>query len=128
MEPLVADAEVVTDLVQDGDPDLLQQVVPRRAVAGERAAEDVDVVRQVAQPVARVAGGEGDTDIQPEQAGDATGRRLVLDRDRDVLQPVEQLLRDQVQRVGGRLLELLPGHRDGHGSAPFGWWPAPSRR
>ena len=73
VQPVVVDAEVVGDLVHDGDADLLDDLVLGLAHRQRGVAEDRDPVR--APPsVAAVALGERDAVVEPEQVG-VVGRR-----------------------------------------------------
>src|SRR5437867_13257648 len=81
-EALVADAEVVRDLVQHHAPDLTAQALAVVAVVPlERAAVDRDLVRRDSRVAARPAG-EGNALVEAEQR--LPVRRLVLDDDLDV--------------------------------------------
>src|SRR5208282_686336 len=79
-EPVVVDAEMVGDLVDDGPADLAGDLPLGPAGRADRPAVDGDAVRQHAG-VLRGAAGERDALVQPEQAGRS---RAVLDRHRDV--------------------------------------------
>src|SRR5436190_9419001 len=103
-QPVVADPEVVGDLVQDDPPDLRLQ--ERWVVAVqplEREPVDRDLVRRHAGVAGRPAR-ERDPLVQPEQRH--SGRRLVLDHDRDVRHRLVQVGRQRVDRGLHRLLEL----------------------
>ena len=90
VQPGFVDAEVVGELVQDGDADLLLE--RRRVVAkvrDERTAVDRDPRRQVFRLV--------------EQAVQVRLLRvLLLDDDCDVLEPARELGRQRVERARAR--------------------------
>src|SRR5262249_18328865 len=96
-QPLVADAEVVSQLVQDDAADLRGQL--RRVAAGaplDRPAVDRDFVRQRERVPLRALR-EWDALVEPEQA--PARRRLVLDDDLDVRHGVSELIRQRVDNL-----------------------------
>src|SRR3712207_5855867 len=104
VELVVVDAEVVRDLVDDGDRDLLGHLVLVLADVADRLAVDHDPVRQ-GTAVVGAALGERVALVEPEQV-----RLLVvpvLDQDDDVVQQPHQLLRHLVERLGDQFLEAL---------------------
>jgi multiple sugar transport system ATP-binding protein len=106
-EPLVADPEVVRDLVQHDAPHLgAEQVVAPAVEALERAAEDRDLVRQRAGVVGAAAR-QRDALVEAEQR--APSRRLVVDHDLDVRHLPPQLGRQRVERLARVLLEPFVG-------------------
>src|SRR5215210_2183896 len=93
VEPVLVDAEIVRQLVQDRDPDLPLELL--RVVAellDERPAEDRDLVRKVRVGLP-----------QPEQVWIL--RVLLLDHDREVLEALRELGRQRVERPPYVLLE-----------------------
>src|SRR4029453_9535936 len=104
VQPLVADPEVVGDLVDDGDRHLVDHVVLGLADVADGFAVDHDPVRQVAA-VMPAALGQRVTLVEPEQVGLLVV--AVLHQDDDVVQQLHQLRRHLVERVGDQLLELL---------------------
>src|SRR6478735_4938122 len=79
----VVDPEVVRDLGDHRDPDLLDQLLRRRAQPGERTAIDGDPV-WLEEGVAAVPFRERDPVVQTQQAG-LVSRRLRLDQHDDVV-------------------------------------------
>src|SRR5690606_39261028 len=113
VEPLVVDAEVVGDLVDDGDRHLLDDLLDALAHPQRGAAEDRDAVREGARRPPRVTLGEGRPLVESEEvrvAGALGG--LVLDEDDDVVHLGGELRRHEVQAVTDGLLELRAGHLD----------------
>jgi len=91
LETLVADSEMVSDLVQHYPPDLAPQALPIGAVqALERPAVDRDLVRQDTA-VTAAPSRQRNALIQPEQR--LPGRRLPFDDDRDVRDDVSKVAR-----------------------------------
>src|SRR4051812_17806322 len=94
VQPLLRDAEVVRDLVDDGDRDLLDDVVRGLTDVADRLAVDHDPVRQLAA-VLPAPLAERDSLVEPEQI------RLVgiavLHQDDDVVQMLHQLGRHLVE-------------------------------
>src|SRR3954447_624288 len=80
LEPLVGDAEVVRDLVDDRVPHLLDDVLQVAGPPAQWQPVDRDPVGQ-APAVRRRPRGQWHTLVQPEQVGRAA---VVLDEDRDV--------------------------------------------
>ena len=106
-QPLVADAEVVGDLVQHDVPDLPGQqlgIVPVEAL--ERAAVDRDLVRERARVVDAPAR-ERDALVEAEQR--LPRRRLVFDGDLDVGDLRAQLLGERAESVLDDQLEVGSG-------------------
>src|SRR5882757_3258648 len=91
-EPVLVDAEVVGELVQDGDPDLLLQLGRVGKGLHKRLSEDRDLVGQV---LGRLP--------EAEQVGVAG--QFLLDDDRDVFEGLRELRRQFVQRPANVLLE-----------------------
>src|SRR3954466_6942605 len=104
VQAVVVDAEVVRDLVDDGDRDLLDDLVLGLADVTDRQPVDHDPVGQ-RPAVLPAALGQRVALVQPEQV------RLVgvavLDEDDDVVQERHELGRHLVEGVGDQLLELL---------------------
>src|SRR3954465_723895 len=103
VEPGVVDAEVVRDLVDDGDRDLLDHLVLALADVADGLAVDHDPVRQRAA-VLPAAVGQRVPLVEAQQVGLVLV--AVLDQDDDVVQQRHQLGRDLVEGVGNQLLEL----------------------
>ncbi len=104
-QPLVADPEMVGDLVQHDPPDLLVQ--QRRVVtvcALERAAVDRDLVGKRCAVVVAPAR-QRDALVEPEQA--LPRRRFVLDHELEVRDPRSQLDGERVQRRLDHRLETV---------------------
>src|SRR3954452_12533810 len=105
VESVVVDAEVVRDLVDDGDGDLVDDVLLGLADVADRLAIDHDPVRQLAAVVPAPLG-QGEPLVEPEQV------RLVgvpvLHEDDDVVEQLHQLHRHLVEGIGDQLLEDLP--------------------
>src|SRR5713226_2963490 len=114
-QTLVADAEVVRDLVQHDMPDLpAEQLSVVSVETFERAAVDRDLVRERAAVVAAPAG-KRHTLVEAEQR--LPRRRLVFDHDLDVRDPVAKLgwqraerVLDQPLEVGRRVLRIAVLH------------------
>src|SRR5205085_6577315 len=110
-EPLVADPEVVGDLVQDDASDLLDEALRIGAiVALQRAAVDGDLVREHGS-VRAAAPRQRDALVETEKR--LAGRRLVLDDDRHAPHVIAKLRRKGVERVLDAPLEadlVHPGH------------------
>src|SRR5688572_14758383 len=108
VQAVVVDAEVVRDLVDDGDQHLLDDVVLRLADVADGLAVDHDPVRQVTA-IVPAALGQRVALVQTQQV------RLVLvavlHEDDDVVQQPHQLGRNLVERLGDQFLELLPWER-----------------
>src|SRR5215210_575228 len=92
LDPVLVEAEVVGELVEDGDPDLPLELVRVRKRLDERAAEDRDLVRHVLVGL-------------PEAEEVGVGRILLLDDDGDVLERARDLRRQVVERAPDVLLE-----------------------
>src|SRR5436305_7335393 len=97
VEAVLVDPEVVGELVQDGDPDLLLELLRVGERRHERPPEDRDLVGHVVRRLP-----------QPEQV--RVVRVLLLDHDRDVLEGARELPGDRVERPPHVLLE--PHRRD----------------
>ena len=118
VQPVVVDAEVVGELVDDRDPDLVGEVVRVGEVGLQRQPEQRDPVG-LADPV-RPPLGAGDALVQPVQrvvglepvlAALLRGR-LVVDDDRDLLERRGERHRDGRQRSRHEVLEPpMPGGR-----------------
>ena len=96
VEPVLVDPEVVGQLVEDGDPDLmleLRRVVPELVL--EREPVDRDLRRHVRRLLE-----------QPEEVGLLWV--LVLDDDRDVLEPARQVGWQRVESPAHVLVERPP--------------------
>ena len=103
-EALVADAEMVRDLVEHDAADLLAQPVAVGAVeADERIAVDRDLVGRDARVLAASLR-QRHALVEPEER--RAGCRLVLDDNRDVRHRLEQLGRQAVDRILDSLLEI----------------------
>ena len=103
-QPLVADAEVVCDLVQHNVPDLLaEQFRVMSGGAFERATVDRDLVRQ-RPAVVTAPSRERHALVETEQS--LTRRRLVFDHDFDVRDPFAKIGRQRVERVLDQALEV----------------------
>src|ERR1700749_2376375 len=100
-EPVVVDAEMVGDLVDDGAADLARDLVFRAADDADRQAVDRDAVGQ--HPgVLGGAAGERDTLVEPEQPGRA---RVVFHGHGDVAHQPAEFRGQAVERRGDHLLE-----------------------
>src|SRR4051812_24338687 len=108
VEALLADAEVVGDLVDDRDGHLVDHVLLGLADVADGLAVDHDPVRQLAA-VLPAALGQREPLVEPEQLGFVGV--AVLDEDDDVVQQLHQLGRHLVEGVGHELLELLTRER-----------------
>src|SRR6185312_14485092 len=111
-QPGVVDAEVVGDLVHDGDRDLLDHVVLGLADRQDRLPVEGDPVRQQAAVVVPALG-QRDAFVQTEQV--RVVRVPLLDQHDHVVHQPGQLLGHLVQGVADELLEPAPGDLD-HGS------------
>ena len=103
-EPLVADAEVVCDLVQNNVPDLpTEQFGVMSEEAFERTTVDRDLVRErpavVAAPLR-----ERHAPVEPEQS--LSWRRLVFNQDLDVRDPFAKIGWQRVEHVLDQALEV----------------------
>src|SRR3954452_1176056 len=107
VQPLLADPEVVRDLVDDGDRDLLDHLVLGLADVADGRAVDHDPVGQ-RTAVLPASLGQRVALVEPEQVGLLLV--AVLHEDDDVVQQRHQLRRDLVEGVGDQLLE--PGERE----------------
>src|SRR3954447_26939820 len=108
VEAGVVDAEVVRDLVDDGDRDLLDHLVLGLADVADGLAVDHDPVGQRAA-VLPAALGQRVALVQPQKVGLVLV--AVLDQDDDVVEQRHELSRDLVEGVGDQLLELGCRHR-----------------
>ena len=123
VQPGVVDAEVVGDLVHDGNGDLTHHLGLAAAAGDDRLAVDGDAVgHPAADAVVVAAGGEGHPLVEPEQPPLA---RPVLDEDGDVVDQAGQLVGDAVEGVGHQLLEPLGADVD-HGRSIYGWGVIPA--
>src|SRR6185312_15745936 len=111
-QPGVVDAEVVGDLVHDGDRDLVDHVVLGRADRQDRLPVEGDPVRQQAAVVVSALG-QRDAFVQTEQV--RVVRVALLDQHDHVVHQPGELLGHLVQGVADELLEPAPGDLD-HGS------------
>jgi hypothetical protein len=100
-EPAVVDAEMVGDLVDDGPPDLVGDLLLGAADCADGLAVDGDAVGQHTG-VLRRAAGQRDALVKPEQAGRA---RAVLDRHRHIVHQPAEVFGQLVQRRGDHFLE-----------------------
>ena len=100
-EPVVVNAEMVGDLVDDGAADLGRDLLLGVADRADRLPEDGDAVGQHPGVLGRAAG-ERDALVEPEQAGRASA---VLDRHRDVAHQLAEFLGQPVQRRDDHVLE-----------------------
>src|SRR3954449_6069142 len=87
VEAVLVEAEVVRELVEDGDPDLLLELGGIGKRLDEREAEDADPVRERAGPVAAL--GQRHPLVEAEEVGIV--RMLVLDRQLEVPDRLAQL-------------------------------------
>ena len=129
VEPVVVDAQVVGELVEDRDPDLVREVVEVGEVLLERDPEEADLVRD--RERVRAPLDPRDALVQAVQrlvavqvvVAPLLGGRLVLDDDRDLVEcPVERrrdvgedALDDALEQVVGRARRPAAG-RAGLGS------------
>src|SRR5438132_12573967 len=120
-QALVADPEMMGDLVQDDAPDLPLEptaVVPVEAL--ERAAVDRNLVRQRAR-VAAAAPRQRNPLVEAEER--LPRRRLVRDDDGHVRHAAAQVGRQRVERTLNRLLELRRAVLQATAPAPRGCSP-----
>jgi hypothetical protein len=104
LEPLVADSEMVRDLVQHDAPDLPAQTLAIGTVESlERPAIDGDLVREYSG-VAAPASCQRDALVEAEQR--LTGRWLFLDNDCDIRDRLAKFGREGGQRVLDLPLEI----------------------
>jgi hypothetical protein len=125
VEAVVVDPEVVRQLVDDGDPDLLGQVVRIGKVLLERQAKQRDPVR-CGEPIGAVLGPR-DTLVQAVESvagfevvvGELGSRRLVVDDDRDLDEAFTERRRDARESPFDELVEadVPPGRRTCPGPA-----------
>src|SRR4051794_6080627 len=101
VEPVLVEAEVVRELVEDGNPYLLLELGGIGKRLDERQAEDANPVRQLARPVAAL--GQRHPLVEPEEVG-IVGM-LVLDRQLEVPDLCTQLRRQGRDRQPDMLLE-----------------------
>ncbi len=118
MQAIVVDAEVVSDLVHDGDVDLFDDVLVCVADAQRRVAVDRDAIRQ-RSGVCRIPLRQGNALVEPEQVG-VFGRAIGLDDEDDVVdeagvaQPAKAALsaavasRTQPASEAGRVVAARP--------------------
>src|SRR4051795_2557142 len=95
LQPLVGDAEVVRDLVDDGVPHLLDDVLQVAGPTAQRQPVDRDPVRQHSA-VRRRPRGQRHALVEPEQVGRAA---VVRNEDRDFAHHPAELGRDRVERL-----------------------------
>src|SRR5690606_16789806 len=100
---VVVDAEVVRELVHDGDADLLDDLVARRAHLADGEPVDRDPVGHDEPPVVLPLG-QRHAVVEPEQV---LGRVPVLDDDGDVVDQLGEPLGDAVEGVRDQLGELV---------------------
>ena len=86
MEPVVVDAEVVAELVDDGDGDLLDELLTGVDDVLQRQPVDRDLIRQRAVVFAGPLG-ERDPFVKPQDAGGI--EVIVLGDNRDVIDVVQ---------------------------------------
>ena len=107
-QPIVVDAEVVGDLVDDRHAHLADDVVLRAADAADRHAVDRDAVRHRERArrvaVGVVATGQRHAVVQAEQVA---GPRVVLHEDGHVVHQPPQPFGDAIQGDADQLLEAL---------------------
>src|ERR1700720_4055172 len=101
MQPVVVDTEVVGDLVNHGDPDLVDDLVFAVADVQQRVAIDRDGVGQ-RTGVVGITFGQRHALVQAEQVGFL--RVTVGDQHHYVVHHGSQPRRDQVERVGHQLV------------------------
>src|SRR5215211_2306422 len=107
-EAVLVDPEVVRELVEDRDPDLVDELLGVGKLLLEGQLVDRDPVGQMAR-IARPALWKRDAVVEAEEVG-VLGI-LVLDHDGDVLERPCQLRRQQVERRPHVPVELLPVHQ-----------------
>jgi len=100
-EPVVVNAEMVGDLVDDGTADLVVDLLLGAADGADRLPADGDPVGQDPR-VLRCAAGERDALVKPGQAGRS---RAVLDRHRDIAHQLAEFLGQPVQRGDDHVFE-----------------------
>src|SRR5262249_57113872 len=94
------------DLVQDGDPDLALQLGRIGERRQERAPVDDDL------PGQRARGRAVRVRVSDEAAEDrGVVRALLLDDDRDVLEPLGDVVGERVERGANVVVEFLVGHQ-----------------
>lgn len=125
---LVREPEVVSELVDHRVADLANQFPSAPAHPDQGAAEDRDVIRQLAQEEA-VALGEGDPAIETEEVvflgvetdgAEVVDGRFVLRDDDDVLEPLPELRGQLVEGLLDEGFELFHGDAHAESVAAFG--------
>ena len=104
------------DLVQNGELDLLDEVLPVGEIPLQRALEEGDAVRVERVVAVDAPLGQGGAVVEtvelalPDAGAFEVGPvRLVLDDQRDVPDLLPELLRKTGERFPDEFLELLPG-------------------
>ena len=115
VKPLLVDAVVMPDLVDQGDGDLLEQLVLVLTHPRQGTTEQHHPVRQHPEPRG-ITLSEGGSLVDPEGLG--TVLRFVLHHDGHVFQIIEQLLRESGQGLLGQRVEVFL--TDVHGTDPTG--------
>ena len=122
VQPVVVDAEVVGDLVHDGDPHLLDHLVSCRRSPGSVSGRS-DVVGQT-RCRTRPRSVRGCPSRGP--AGRDVGRRVVLDQDHAVVDQRRELGRDVSSASETSALELVHRELYRHAQRSGGFGPPPS--
>jgi hypothetical protein len=107
VKSVVVDPEVMRDLVYDGDPDLLDNLLVAVTDRQDWMAKDQDSVWQAG--VVLTAFGERDARVEPEYMRQIR-RRIVLHQDHAVVDQRRQLGRNLVQSLSHEQLEFLGRH------------------
>ena len=103
MQPVVVYTDMVPELVDHGDPDLLDEVVEVLRHEAQWDAVKADPVWQ--RPAVVLPLGQGDTFVQTQQVG--LVRVLVLDDNDDVAEARGELGRQRIEGVLDNCVEFL---------------------
>jgi hypothetical protein len=113
VQAVIADTEVMPDLVDHGAPDLLDHLILTGTDCADRLAVDRDLIWQDGRVIMR-AFGQGDADVKAEKVALAG---VVIDYDGDIAHYPAQLRREPVQGRRHDVLEPLRSYVD-HDEGP----------